>query len=65
MGGTQKHHVVRLGNSSYTSAVGPTPPYDGEVWSWSSPELNRIAYMDKDGDLWVAQSGWNRRGARS
>ena len=24
--------------------------YDGEVWSWSPAELNRIAYVDGNGD---------------
>jgi hypothetical protein len=31
-------------------------PFDGEVWSWSPPELNRIAYVDEKGDLWVAEA---------
>lgn len=56
MGGTQKHHVVRLGKLVLYERHGPIPPYDGEVWSWSSPELNRIAYVDKGGDLWVAKA---------
>jgi hypothetical protein len=56
MGGTQKRHVVRLGTLVLHERSGPAPPYDGEVWSWSAPELNRIAYTDKDGDLWVAKA---------
>jgi hypothetical protein len=56
MGGTQKHHVVRLGKLVLHERGGPAPPYDGEVWSWSTPELNRIAYVDKEGDLWVAKA---------
>jgi Tol biopolymer transport system component len=34
---------------------GVTAPYDGEVWSWAPPEMNRIAYVDKGGDLWMAR----------
>jgi hypothetical protein len=56
MGGTQKHHVVRLGKLVLYERHGPVPPYDGEVWAWSSPELNRIAYTDKSGDLWIAKA---------
>ena len=28
--------------------------YDGEVWAWSPPEQNQIAYVDGKGDLWIA-----------
>ena len=56
MGGTQKHHVIRLGKLVLHERNGPAPPYDGEVWSWSPSELNRIAYVDKSGDLWVAKA---------
>ena len=56
MGGTQKHHVIRLGKLVLHERHGPAPPYDGEVWSWSPSELNRIAYVDKSGDLWVAKA---------
>ena len=35
-------------------------PYDGEVWSWSPAELNRIAYVDGKGDLWVAAADGTR-----
>ena len=55
-GGTQKHHIVRLGKLIIHERNGPAPPYDGEVWSWSSPEINKIAYVDKDGDLWIASA---------
>ena len=55
MGGTQKQHSVRLGRLVLHERGGPAVPYDGEVWSWSPPELNRIAYVDKSGDLWVAK----------
>ena len=54
MGGTQKHHTVRLGKLVLHERSGPAVPYAGEVWSWSPPELNRIAYVDKEGDLWIA-----------
>ena len=56
MGGTVKRHVVRLNNLTLYERHGPAVPYDGEVWSWSPPELNRIAYVDKDGDLWIARA---------
>jgi hypothetical protein len=56
MGGTVQRHVVRLGKFVLHERSGPVPPYDGEVWSWSPPELNRIAYVDKNGDLWIAGS---------
>jgi len=26
------------------------------VWAWSEPELNRIAYVDGKGDLWIARA---------
>lgn len=55
MGGTQKHHSVRLGRLVLHERAGPAPPYDGEIWCWSPPELNRIAYVDKGGDLWIAK----------
>jgi Tol biopolymer transport system component len=54
MGGTQVHHTVTLGTLLLYERVGPVPPYDGEIWSWSPPELNRVAYVNKDGDLWIA-----------
>ena len=56
MGGMQKRHIVRLGNMVLHERDGAVPPYDGEVWSWSPPELNRIAYVNKSGDLWVARA---------
>lgn len=56
MGGTQKRFVVRLGKLTLHERVGDIPPYAGEVWSWSPPELNRIAYVNSDGDLWVARA---------
>lgn len=56
MGGTQKLHVVKLNKLTLYERAGDIPPYDGEVWSWSPAELNRIAYVDKDGDLCVARA---------
>jgi len=32
----------------------PCAAQTGEIWSWSPLELNRIAYADGEGDLWVA-----------
>jgi hypothetical protein len=56
MGGTQMRHTVTLGTLLLHERVGPEPPYDGEVWSWSPPELNRVAYVNKNGDLWIAHA---------
>jgi hypothetical protein len=53
MGGTQAKSIVRLGSVVIHERSGPEP-YDGEVWAWSPAELNRIAYVDGKGDLWVA-----------
>jgi hypothetical protein len=54
MGGTISTHVIRLRDLQLLERRGPVPPYDGETWSWSPAELNRIAYVDGKGDLWVA-----------
>jgi hypothetical protein len=56
MGGTQVLHVTRLGALLLNERHGEVAPYDGEVWSWSPPELNRVAYVNKDGDLWIAHA---------
>lgn len=56
MGGTMTTHLVRLGGTVIYERVSATVPYDGETWSWSPAELNRIAYIDKKGDLWIAQA---------
>ena len=61
MGGTQTSVVIRLGSTVIHERTGPEP-YDGELWSWSPAELNRIAYVDGKGDLWVADAdGRNAR----
>ncbi len=56
MGGTVNTHTVRLRDREIFRRTGPVPPYDGEVWAWSPAELNRIAYVDGKGDLWVAMA---------
>ena len=54
MGGMQQKDVLRLGKLVLHERDSGVEPYDGEVWSWSPAELNRIAYVDGKGDLWVA-----------
>jgi len=54
MGGMQQKTVVRLGKLVLHERASGVAPYDGEVWSWSPAELNRIAYVDGNGDLWIA-----------
>jgi Tol biopolymer transport system component len=56
MGGTQVLHIVRLGTMVLYERHGLAAPYDGEVWGWSPPEFNRLAYVDKKGDLWIARA---------
>jgi hypothetical protein len=56
MGGMQKKIVVRLGKLVLHERENGVAPYDGEVWSWSPAELNRIAYVDGNGDLWIASA---------
>jgi hypothetical protein len=55
MGGTQQKSELKLGSLKLLEREGPEP-YDGETWSWSPAELNRIAYVDGRGDLWVAEA---------
>ncbi len=55
MGGTRVAHELRLGPLLLHRRVN-VAPYDGEVWSWSPPEINRIAYVDEKGDLWIARA---------
>jgi hypothetical protein len=54
MGGMQQKTIVRLGKLVIHERENGVAPYDGEIWSWSPAELNRIAYVDGKGDLWVA-----------
>lgn len=54
MGGTQVLHTIKLGKLLLHERIGRIAPYDGELWGWSSAEINRIAYVDKKGDLWIA-----------
>ena len=62
MGGMQQKTSVRLGKLVLHERASGVPPYDGEVWSWSPAELNRIAYVNGDGDLFVAAAdGRNAR----
>jgi hypothetical protein len=56
MGGTQTNYIIKLGSLVLLEKMSPTPPYDGESWSWSPAELNRVAYVDQKGDLWVAMA---------
>ena len=55
MGGTQTKTVLKLGQLVIHERDGAVP-YDGETWSWSPAELNRIAYVDGKGDLWIARA---------
>ena len=55
MGGPQTRTTLRLGKLILLERTG-TAPYDGETWSWSPAELNRVAYVDGKGDLWVARA---------
>jgi hypothetical protein len=55
MGGTQVTHEVRIGELVINRRR-DTAPYDGEVWSWSPVDVNRVAYVDEKGDLWVARA---------
>jgi hypothetical protein len=59
MGGTQTRSLLRLGSLVLLEREG-AEPYDGETWSWSPPELNRIAYVDAKGDLWTAGADGSR-----
>lgn len=56
MGGTQQTRELRLNTLIIHSRSSDVEPYDGEVWSWSPAELNRIAYVDAKGDLWIARA---------
>ena len=54
MGGMRKKSTLKVGRLLIHEREDGHEPYDGEVWSWSPAELNRIAYVDGKGDLWVA-----------
>jgi hypothetical protein len=56
MGGMQVLHTVKLGTLVLHERHGEIAPYDGELWSWSPAELNRVAYVDGSGDLWIAHA---------
>lgn len=56
MGGMQKRSTLLLGGLVLHERTDGREPYDGEVWSWSPAELNRITYVDGKGDLWVARA---------
>lgn len=56
MGGTQIKHTVKLNTLVLHERDSEIPPYDGEVWSWSPLTLNRVAYVDGAGDLWIARA---------
>ena len=60
MGGTRTRVTLHLGDLMLMEREGPEP-YDGETWSWSPPELNRIAYIDGKGDLWIARADGERQ----
>ena len=56
MGGTRIKHTLRLNTLVLHEREGAVGPYDGETWSWSPIELNRVAYVDGKGDLWIARA---------
>jgi hypothetical protein len=56
MGGMQKKLVFRLGRLVVHERTDGREPYDGEVWGWSPAEVNRIAYVDGEGNLWIARA---------
>ena len=56
MGGMQKKLIFRLGRLVLHERSDGREPYDGELWGWSPAELNRIAYVDGGGDLWIARA---------
>lgn len=56
MGGTQVRHTVTLNSLVLHERDSAVAPYDGETWSWSPLELNRVAYVNGSGDLWIARA---------
>jgi hypothetical protein len=55
MGGMHVRHSLKIGRLVIFERAGD-PPYDGQIYSWSPPLLNRVAYTDAKGDLWVARA---------
>lgn len=55
MGGTLARHILRLGRLVLFDHTG-VAPYDGQTWAWSSARVNRVAYTDAKGDLWIAEA---------
>jgi hypothetical protein len=55
MGGTIVMHELMIGDLVIHRRR-DVEPYDGEVWSWSPLELNRVAYVDEAGDVFVARA---------
>ena len=58
-GGTTQKVEVHLDALLLHSTNG-RDPYDGEVWAWSPAEINKIAYIDGKGDLWIAGADGSR-----
>jgi hypothetical protein len=56
MGGMQKKLIFKLGRLVVHERTDGREPYDGEFWGWSPAELNRIAYVDGEGNLWIARA---------
>jgi len=56
MGGMQKKSMLHLGRLLLHERTDGRELYDGEIWGWSPAELNRIAYVDGKGDLWIARA---------
>jgi hypothetical protein len=56
MGGMRKKSTTRIGRLVIHEREDGHEPYDGEVWSWSPAEINRVAYVDGKGDLWIASA---------
>ncbi len=58
-GGTTQKVEVHL-DSLLLHETSGRDPYDGEVWAWSPAEINKIAYIDGKGDLWIAGADGSR-----
>jgi hypothetical protein len=56
MGGMHQKHMLRLGKLLIHERDLSVEPYDGEVWSWSPAEIDRIVYVDGKGGLWIARA---------